>query len=1208
MERPQHRRRSRDPTFTVQVTDSAAPTPLSDTQLLSITIDLRVTTSAVANGQIGTSYTATLAATGGSQPYSWALAGGTLPQGLTVNPSGVIGGTPSVSGIFSFAVRVTDGLAATASTSLSITVPLSVTTNTLPNGTVGTAYVPQTLTASAGGTTPYIWSVVDTNLLPPPLVVSAAGIITGTPTTAGTFTFEVTAQAADMTLTSAPQQLTITVLELTTTLPLPNGEFAAPYAQTLTVTGGTAPYSWTRTGGSLPQGLLLAASGLISGTPSVSGKFDFTVQVTDSLSATASQSLSITVPLSVTTNTLPNGTVGDVYVPQTLTASAGGTTPYVWSVVDTNLLPPPLVVSAAGVISGTPTTAGTFIFEVIAQASDMTLASAPKQLTISVLEFTTTLPLPNGEFGAPYAQTLSVTGGTTPYSWSRTGGSLPQGLAIATSGVISGTPSASGIFNFTVRVSDGLSATATQNLDITVPISVTTNTLPNGTLNAAYAAQILGASPGGTTPYQWSVVNLALLPPGLLVSASGTISGTPNAAGTFTFEVVAQAADMTLVSAPKSLTIVIGTGLSISTVTLPDATAGTAYIPRLLGAAGGTPPYTWAVSAGVSPPGLTISNTGVTGGTPSLAGRYSFDVTVRDSSVPQQTVTGPVSIAVVPVITTTSLAPVATAGTVYPSQSLNATPGTSPFVWRVSSGGLPRGLSLSGQGTLSGTPTGIGTFSFTISINDGSTPALTASRDFQITVQEGLVITTSSPSRQGVVGAFFLLQVQASKGTALNWSVISGILPPGITLNTSGTISGVPTLQGSFDFTVQASGGIPVETASRAFRLVILESLSITTPPTLPVVSPGSAYSVSLTANGGIQPYTWTNPSGTVPPGLSLSDDGVLSGTPGAVGSFTFTLQVADSYTPASTATQTFVLVVDTSFTISTTSLPSAFQDQAYNHQLQTAGGTGPFTWTVSSGALPTGLTLSVAGSITGTASVVGSTSFTVLVTDTRGTGASRDFSLGVDPSIPPMSVLTLASNLSPAGTSNIEVSLSASHPSPLTGQLNLAFTSIAEVPGDDPMTQFSSGSRVVDFTIPAGDTMAVFPSPVILLTGTVAGNVNLTANFDNGPSNVSIATARITPTAPQITNVTAVRRTTGLDVQIIGYAPMKRMTNVEFIFDVRVGNALQPISLSRSVDPDFTNWYTNPASLTFGSSFSFLQAFTIAGGSINAIESVTAC
>jgi hypothetical protein len=169
-----------------------------------------------------------------------------------------------------------------------------------------------------------------------------------------------------------------------------------------------------------------------------------------------------------------------------------------------------------------------------------------------------------------------------------------------------------------------------------------------------------------------------------------------------------------------------------------------------------------------------------------------------------------------------------------------------------------------------------------------------------------------------------------------------------------------------------------------------------------------------------------------------------------------------------------------------------------------------------------------------------------------------------------------------------------------------MTFTSTAEVPVDDPMTQFSNGTRTSTFTIPANSTTAVFPTTLTLLTGTVAGTVRLTANIDSGPADLPVSTVDVLATAPKITEVVAIRTANGLDVQITGYSSPRRVSSVEFNFDVKVGNKTQRIPLSRNVEADFGTWYRHPASAQFGSSFSFLQSFTIENGTANAIEGVT--
>jgi hypothetical protein len=211
-----------------------------------------------------------------------------------------------------------------------------------------------------------------------------------------------------------------------------------------------------------------------------------------------------------------------------------------------------------------------------------------------------------------------------------------------------------------------------------------------------------------------------------------------------------------------------------------------------------------------------------------------------------------------------------------------------------------------------------------------------------------------------------------------------------------------------------------------------------------------------------------------------------------------------------------------------------------------------------------------------------------------------------VDPPVPTLSAPTIPATLSNRQSYDVAVTLSAPNPSPITGQLKLTFAATAEVPVDDPMMQFSTGGRTVNFTVPAGSTNAVFNSKVMLLTGTVAGTVRLSASIDNGPTDLSVTTVPIPAVAPQITDVTAVRTAGGLDVQITAFAPSRRVSSVEFSFDIKNGSKTQNVTLTRDVDTQFSDWYRNAASAPFGSAFSFLQSFTIAGGDPTAIQGVT--
>src|ERR1700687_4880277 len=170
-----------------------------------------ITTSSLPSGTQNVAYSAPLAAPGGTTPYTWSVATGTLPAGLTIaSGTGVISGTPTVAGTSNFTVRVTDtnSLTATQALSLAVAAPLTVTTTSLPGGTQNVAY--SATLAATGGTTPYTWSIA-TGTLPAGLTIaSGTGVISGTPTVAGTSNFTVRVTDTNSLTTTKNLRLTIT--------------------------------------------------------------------------------------------------------------------------------------------------------------------------------------------------------------------------------------------------------------------------------------------------------------------------------------------------------------------------------------------------------------------------------------------------------------------------------------------------------------------------------------------------------------------------------------------------------------------------------------------------------------------------------------------------------------------------------------------------------------------------------------------------------------------------------------------------------------------------------------------------------------------------------------------------------------------------------------------------------------------------------------
>ena len=267
-------------------------------------------------------------------------------------------------------------------------------------------------------------------------------------------------------------------------------------------------------------------------------------------------------------------------------------------------------------------------------------------------------------------------------------------------------------------------------------------------------------------------------------------------------------------------------------------------------------------------------------------------------------------------ITVSSL-PMATVGTAY-SYSIPASGGTPPYVWSMSSGTLPVGLTLSSRGVISGTPTTAATTSFTVAIKDSSATPLTATANFSLTVQTGLSVTSLSPPA-GTVGVAYSTTLAATGGvTPYAWSVASGNLPAGLSLSSAGVISGTPTTSGSSTFTVQVADSESTPQTAIAQLVITINTIAITTQ-SLPAGTINVPYSAPLSAVGGVTPYTWTL-SGTLPSGLNLNSAGVITGTPSAAGSATFSVQVADSEQPPATAS------AQLSITINSGGSPGALQ------------------------------------------------------------------------------------------------------------------------------------------------------------------------------------------------------------------------------------------------------------------------------------------
>jgi hypothetical protein len=599
----------------------------------------QITTTVLANGEVGASYSKTLAAQKGKTPYQWLVLSGNLPQGLVLNSkTGAISGKPAVEvGPIWVKFQVVDSAGGSATKDISMTIQGApqITSNALAEGIAGVTYK-QTLGA-VKGVPPYKFKI-HSGALPSGLTLNVGGSISGKPTKAAgpyVVTFKVTDSLGGNS-TKGLSMMIYPGLSITNSA-LASGEAGVAYSQTLVASGGGTIYTWSTTKGTLPAGLLLDKyTGKITGKPLKTTKStSITFQVTDNLGGKAARALSIAIVPgpSITTTALSDAEVGFAYN-QPLTV-IDGTVPYLWS-IESGALPDGLTIDKnTGIISGNPVAAAGPL-SVTIKVTDSSGSTAMKKFTMSVVNgpSITTTSLANAQVGKSYSQPLAVTGGVSPYVWAKKSGNLPTGIKFtAATGVLSGTPAtAGGPYLITFMVTDKLGVSITKQLSLSVApkLAITTTVLAKGE-PGVYYSQLLAAI-GGTTPYTWSKIS-GNLPKGLSLNpATGEIYGTPTAVGGPT-NAVFKVTDKAGGTNTKSLSITIVALPSITTAYLNQGKAGNSYTQNLA-ATNGVAPYTWSIEAGTLPKGLTLNSAKgtITGKPTEKTSGISLTIKVTDSA------------------------------------------------------------------------------------------------------------------------------------------------------------------------------------------------------------------------------------------------------------------------------------------------------------------------------------------------------------------------------------------------------------------------------------------------------------------------------------------------------------------------------------------------------------------------------------------------
>src|SRR5579862_5942054 len=499
-------------------------------------------------------------------------------------------------------------------------------------------------------------------------------------------------------------------------------------------------------------------------------------------------------------------------------------------------------------------------------------------------------------------------------------GALPAGLVFNTeTGVLSGTPAAgtAGSYPITLSASNGVGSPAVENLVIVVDQtpSITSNNSTTFTVGTNGSFQVTAT--GFPAP---TFSETGALPNNVTLSPTGLLSGTPAAGTSGTYPITITATNGIGSGATQSFTLNVVAGSQAPAITSANNTtftAGTNGSFQVV--ATGSPSPTFS-EAGALPSNVTLSSTGLLSGVPAAGtgGTYTITITASNGVLPNATQQFTLTVDQAPAITSTN----STTFTIGTNGSFQVT--TTGFAAATFSepGALPTNVIFSPIGVLSSVAAAntAGAYPITKTASNGVSPSATQSFTFKVVAASQGPVITSGNSTTFTVGANGSFQVTATGSPAPTFSE-TGALPSNVTLSSSGLLSGVPVAGtgGTYPIVIKATNSTGSTTQS--FTLTVDQPPAITSANSATfTVGTNSSFQVTAT---GFPAVTFTE-TGSLPNNVTLSPNGLLSGTPaaGTNGSYPITITASNGVNPA--AQQSFTLVVNPSTTSTLTISPSS--------------------------------------------------------------------------------------------------------------------------------------------------------------------------------------------------------------------------------------------------------------------------------------------